>query len=167
VVFQDAGLMQASIRANIALGKPDAEFDEIQEAARLAQIDDFINTLPKRYDYDVGAFGGLLSSGQKQRIAIARALLRNPAILILDEATCHLDLETERRVLDAIHNARRDRTTIIITHRLTAAKLADTIAILDGGRIVEQGNHEELVRRRGAYYSLWRSSGQLVEDWTN
>ena len=156
-VFQDPGLMSGTIRTNIALGNPTASFEMIQEAAKLAQAHDFILKLPRGYEYEVGAGGVALSSGQRQRIAIARAILRDPAILILDEATGNLDTETERKVMEAIQKTRQNRTTLISTHRLSIAVLAQRAVILDAGTIAEEGTHAELIAKRGKYFSLWKA----------
>lgn len=156
-VFQDPGLMNGSVRANIGLGAQSASFEEIEAAARLAQAHDFILQLPRGYDYEVGTGGIALSSGQRQRIAIARALLRNPAILILDEATGNLDTETERRVMDGIQRTRKNKTTLILTHRLSVAAVADRTVVLKSGTIIEQGTHQELIKQDGLYSTMWRT----------
>jgi ATP-binding cassette, subfamily C, bacteriocin exporter len=157
MVFQEGGLMSGTIRENICLGLPEASPDQIEEAARLAQVHEFILSLPKGYDYNVGVQGGTLSSGQRQRIAIARALIRRAPILVLDEATSHLDIETENRLMEAVLKSRRGATTIIITHRLNTAIRASRIAVMRDGHIVEAGAHAKLIARRGVYYSMWRA----------
>jgi ABC-type bacteriocin/lantibiotic exporter with double-glycine peptidase domain len=136
IVFQDPTLLSGSVRENIALGVPEAPLTLVQEAARLAAADEFILGLPKQYDYDVGDRGQALSGGQRQRIAIARALFRRPAVLILDEATSNLDLDTERRVMDSLRAARRQLTTIIITHRPSIVRAEDIVVVLENGRVV-------------------------------
>lgn len=161
VVFQDAGLMNGTIRENIAVGKSEASLEEIREAARVAHLDDFVMGLPRQYDYKIGAFGSLLSSGQRQRVAIARAILRNTSILILDEATSNLDIHTEQEILKAIQAKRHKQTTILITHRVLTSLLADTIALLDSGRIVERGTHLDLIEKRGKYYGMWQAFGYV------
>jgi ATP-binding cassette, subfamily C, bacteriocin exporter len=154
VVFHEPGLMAGTILENITFGAPEAHFDRIQEIARLAQAEEFILRLPNGYNYNVGAFGSALSSGQRQRLAIARALLRNPSILILDEATANLDLSTERKVMGALLKFRQYKTTLIITHRPSLVTWADRAIILHRGTIAEQGTHQELIESRGRYYDM-------------
>jgi ABC-type bacteriocin/lantibiotic exporter with double-glycine peptidase domain len=158
VVFQDAGLICASVRDNILLGLPGAPHAAVERCAELALAHEFITELPRGYDYVVGTSGAGLSSGQKQRIAIARALLCDPAVLVLDEATSGLDIVTERLVLDALFQARIGRTTILITHRLAAAARLKRIFLLAGGRVMESGPHAELVSAGGGYAELWRAA---------
>lgn len=158
IMFQEGGLIRGSIRENIAISNPNADLEEIRDAARLASLDKFVTSLPEGYDTDVGPLGGFLSSGQKQRIGIARALLRNPRVLILDEATCHLDVATEQSILTALQERRRGCTTILVTHRLNVALLANRIVVLDRGRITEMGTHRELMALRQRYYGLWEAS---------
>jgi ATP-binding cassette subfamily B protein len=155
IVFQDPSLMGGTVRENIALGDLSASQERIEEAARQAGAHEFILQLPKQYDYEVGDRGVALSSGQRQRIAIARALLRDPAILVLDEATSNLDAKTEREVMDSILATRRGRTTLVITHRLANASLAHRVVLMERGRIAESGTHHELVRSGGLYAALW------------
>jgi len=155
MVLQDALLFSGSIRDNIAFGKPEATTEEIVAAARTANADEFIDRLPLGYETAVSERGTTLSGGQKQRIAIARAILRNAPILILDEPTTGLDAISERLVVEALERAAEGRTTITIAHRLTTLRFADRIIVLDGGRIVEEGTHVELVSRRGRYASFF------------
>ncbi len=155
IVFQESSLLNASILENITLGDKNLTGVEVVEACRYAMADEFISHLPHGYNSPVGSSGMALSSGQRQRIAIARALVRKPAILILDEATSNLDPETERGVLQAVGSQRI--TSIFITHRLTTARFADRIVVLDSGRIIEIGSHEELVAKQGKYCSMWRA----------
>ncbi|HEY6089138.1 MAG TPA: ABC transporter ATP-binding protein [Gemmatimonadaceae bacterium] len=155
MVLQDALLFSGSIRDNIAFGRPEATMEEIVAAARTANADEFIDRLPLGYETAVSERGTTLSGGQKQRIAIARAILRDAPILILDEPTTGLDAVSERLVVDALERAAAGRTTITIAHRLTTLRFADRIIVLDGGRIIEEGTHLELVRRRGRYASFF------------
>jgi ATP-binding cassette subfamily B protein len=161
LVSQETYLFHASIRENLRFARPDASDAEIEDAARAAQIHGLIASLPAGYDTPVGERGYRFSGGEKQRIAIARTVLRNPPVLILDEATSALDTETERNVQAALDDLARGRTTIAIAHRLSTVRDADQILVLDGGRIVERGRHEELLERGGRYAELARG---LPED---
>jgi ATP-binding cassette subfamily B protein len=154
LVSQDTYLFHASVRDNLRFAKPDATEDEIEAAARAAQIHDLIAGLPEGYDTVVGERGYRFSGGEKQRIAIARVVLRNPPVLVLDEATSALDTETERAVQSALDALAAGRTTIAIAHRLTTVRDADQIVVLDRGRIVERGTHDELLERGGRYAAL-------------
>jgi ABC-type multidrug transport system fused ATPase/permease subunit len=157
LVPQDVFLFGGSIRENIAYGKPSASEEEIIEAARKANASEFIDRFPGKYDTVVGERGTQLSGGQRQRIAIARAVLKNPKILILDEATSSLDSESERLVQDALEKLMKGRTSIVIAHRLSTIRKAHQILVIDGGRIVEKGTHEELMRlEHGIYRNLSR-----------
>ncbi|TMC62147.1 MAG: ATP-binding cassette domain-containing protein, partial [Chloroflexota bacterium] len=147
----------------IAYGKLGATPEEINAVARAANADEFIEKLPQRYETLVGERGVKLSVGQRQRIAIARALLRNPRILILDEATSSLDNESERLVQDALERLMQSRTTIVIAHRLSTIQNADTILVLEQGRVIEQGTHEELLALQERYYRLYTSIQNEVE----
>jgi ATP-binding cassette subfamily B protein len=153
VVMQDGSLFDDTVRANIAYGSPDATDLQIRAAAVGAHADEFIRHLPKGYDTPVGEGGRLLSAGQRQRIAIARALLRDPAVVILDEATSALDAESEAHVAAALETLLRGRTTLVIAHRLSTVVRADRIYVLRHGRIDEEGTHEDLVAA-GGYYSF-------------
>jgi subfamily B ATP-binding cassette protein MsbA len=155
LVLQDTFVLEGTVRDNIALGKPDATDDEIVAAAKLANAHEFIERLPQGYDTWVGEGGTLLSVGQRQRIALARALLRQPTILVLDEVTSHLDAESEAAVQQAIERAMEGRTVLIIAHRLSTVKNADRILVLQDGRIVEEGTHEQLLAKGTLYRRLY------------
>jgi ATP-binding cassette subfamily B protein len=160
VVPQDTVLFNDTILYNIRYGRPDASDAEVAEAARMAQIDDFIKRLPDGYDTMVGERGLKLSGGEKQRVAIARTILKGPPILILDEATSALDSHTEKEIQDALDKIARNRTTLVIAHRLSTIVGADNILVLDVGRLVEQGTHAELMEKNGLYASLWNRQRQ-------
>ena len=162
LVSQETYLFHASIRENLRFARPDATDEEIVHAARAAQIHGLIDSLPDGYDTMVGERGYRFSGGEKQRIAIARTVLRNPAVLILDEATSALDNETERAVQEALDDLARGRTTIAIAHRLSTIREADQILVLDGGRIVERGTYDELVEIGGRFATL--AGGALVAE---
>lgn len=164
VVLQDPLLFNDTIRANIAYGRPEAAEDEIVAAAKAAFAHDFIMRLPEQYDTRVGERGGLLSVGERQRITIARALLKDPPILVLDEATSALDAESEEAVQYAIERLMKDRTTFVIAHRLATVVNADLTIVLKEGRIVEMGKHAELMRRGGYYASLVRRQHRGLID---
>jgi len=155
VVPQDTVLFNDTIRYNIRYGRWDASDAEVEEAARLAQIDDFIRMSPKGYDTEVGERGLKLSGGEKQRVAIARTILKAPPILLLDEATSALDSHTEKEIQDALDRVSRNRTTLVIAHRLSTIVGADEIIVLDQGVIVERGSHHHLLAKGGLYASMW------------
>jgi ABC-type multidrug transport system fused ATPase/permease subunit len=155
VVFQDTFLFDTTVRENIALGKPGATDAEVEAAARAAELHDFISELPRGYDTLIGERGSRLSGGQRQRLCIARALVRDPAVLLLDEATSALDPRTERLITETLSRAGRGRTTIAVTHRLNSIADYDRMFVIVAGRLVEQGGHEELLRRGGVYAELW------------
>jgi len=154
VVSQDAFVFNDSVSANIRFARDEATDEEVHEAARLANASDFIDGLPHGYETVLGDRGVRLSGGQRQRIAIARAILPDPQLLILDEATSHLDTETERLIQEAIDRIRRDRAVLVVAHRLSTIRRADNIVVLDGGSVVEQGTHERLMQRHGHYWQL-------------
>jgi ATP-binding cassette subfamily B protein len=160
VMFQDAFLLHLSIRENIRLGRPEASDQDVEAAARAAEIHEQVLRLPRGYDTLAGEMGGLLSGGQRQRIALARAILRDPVLLLLDEATAALDPETEGQVLATLERLSRGRTVISVTHRLASARGADRIFVMDRGRLVEEGRHEELLERGGLYAQLWQAQHQ-------
>ena len=156
VVQQDVYLFDGTIGDNIAYGRTDATFDEIRAAAEAANIAEFIESLPKGYETEVGERGARLSGGQKQRIAIARVFLKNPPILIFDEATSALDNESEQAVQEALAELAHDRTTLVIAHRLSTIKDADVIVAIDKGRAAECGTHDELIDLDGIYARYYR-----------
>jgi ATP-binding cassette subfamily B protein len=160
VVPQDTVLFNDTILYNIRYGRPEATDEEVREAARMAQIDTFIRALPDGYRTMVGERGLKLSGGEKQRVAIARTILKGPPILLLDEATSALDSHTEKDIQDALDRIARSRTTVVIAHRLSTIVNADNILVLDGGRLVEQGTHAELLAKGGLYASLWNRQRQ-------
>jgi len=157
MVTQEPYLFHDSIEANIRYSRPGATDDELRAAARAANIHDFIEGLPSGYDTVVGERGFRLSGGEKQRVSIARVLLKDPRILILDEATSHLDAHSEALIQDALEHVMRGRTSLVIAHRLSTILNADRILVLDGGHLVESGPHEELLRARGLYASLFET----------
>jgi ABC-type multidrug transport system fused ATPase/permease subunit len=154
MVHQDPFLFSATLRENIAFGRPEASLEEVEEAARAAMIHDFITSLDKGYETEVGERGVTLSGGQKQRIAIARALLASPRILILDDSTSSVDAKTEMLIQRAMENLMKGRTTFIITHRLSTVRNADLIVMMERGQITEMGSHEELIEREGLYSNI-------------
>ena len=163
VVPQDTVLFNDTIRYNIRYGNPDASDEQVEEAARLARIDKFIETLPEGYDTEVGERGLKLSGGEKQRVAIARTILKNPSILLLDEATSALDSHTERDIQAALKTVAKDRTTLVIAHRLSTIIDADEILVMEAGQIVERGRHAELLAKQGLYYSMWQKQQEASE----
>ncbi len=163
VVFQDVYLFDDTIANNIRLGKADATDAEIEAAARTARCHDFIMAMPESYQTRVGDIGGKLSSGEKQRISIARALLKNAPIIILDEPTAALDTESEVAVQQAIDALVQDKTVIVITHRLSTISGAQQIIVLSGGQVAESGTHSELLTQNGVYRRLWQAGGWEVD----
>jgi ATP-binding cassette subfamily B protein len=157
MVMQDPHLFHESIRENLRYARPDATDAELVEAAREARIHDLIETLPDGYDTVVGERGYRMSGGEKQRLAIARMLLKSPRVVILDEATSHLDSESEFAIQRALGDALRGRTALVIAHRLSTIVAADRILVIDDGRIVQTGTHEELLREGGLYADLYRT----------
>jgi ATP-binding cassette, subfamily B, heavy metal transporter len=160
LVPQDVVLFNDTIRYNIAYGRPEASQRELEDAARRAQLLHFIESLPQGWDTRVGERGLKLSGGEKQRVGVARAILKDPRILILDEATSSLDSATEAEVQLALEEAAKGRTTIVVAHRLSTIADAQQILVLDDGAIVEQGTHAALIARDGLYASLWKRQAE-------
>jgi ATP-binding cassette subfamily B protein len=163
MVPQDTVLFNDTIRYNIRYGRWEATDEEVEEAARLAQIDTFIRLSPKGYETEVGERGLKLSGGEKQRVAIARTILKGPPILLLDEATSALDSHTEKEIQDALERVSRNRTTLVIAHRLSTIVGADEIIVLDRGEIAERGTHAQLLARKGLYESMWNKQRKAEE----
>jgi ABC-type transport system involved in Fe-S cluster assembly fused permease/ATPase subunit len=163
MVPQDTVLFNDTVRYNIRYGRPDASDEQVEEAARLSQIHKFVTSLPKGYDSMVGERGLKLSGGEKQRVSIARTILKAPPILILDEATSALDSLTEQDIQTALKNVSRNRTTLVIAHRLSTIIDADEIIVLDHGRISERGTHRQLLRAKGLYATMWNRQQQVDE----
>ncbi len=163
VVLQETYLFEGSILDNIAYAKPDATFEEVIDAAKVAHAHEFITRLPDGYNTKVGNKGHTLSGGERQRIAIARAILHNPKIIILDEATASLDTETEKQIQEGLNELCKDRTTIAIAHRLSTLSNADALIVLDKGRLAEMGTHDELMRNKGVYYNLVMAQRQTTK----
>jgi ATP-binding cassette subfamily B protein len=163
IVPQDTVLFNDTILYNIAYGNPEATREEVEEAARLAKIDQFIRSLPDGYETRVGERGLKLSGGEKQRVAIARTILKRPAILIFDEATSALDTHTEKAIQASLAEVSADRTTLVIAHRLSTVVDADEILVLDQGRVVERGRHAMLLAQNGRYAAMWRRQQEAAE----
>jgi ABC-type multidrug transport system fused ATPase/permease subunit len=164
IVLQDTFLFAATIRENIAYGRPDTTDEEVIAAARAARIHDFIMSLPDGYNTWVGERGLTLSGGQRQRVAIARVLLLDPKILILDDALSSVDVETEAEIQAALETVMRGRTTFVVAHRLKTARLAHRVIVMVGGEIVEEGTHDELVARNGFYRQIYETQLRPQED---
>jgi len=166
MVPQDTVLFNDTVRYNIRYGRWDATDAEVEDAARLAQIDGFIRLAPKGYETEVGERGLKLSGGEKQRVAIARTILKAPPILLLDEATSALDSHTEKDIQDALDRVAKNRTTLVIAHRLSTIVGADEILVLDQGTIVERGRHDQLLAHGGLYASMWnrQREAQLARE---
>ena len=163
VVLQESYLFSGTIKENIAFAKPDATMEEIITATKAANAHEFIVKFPDGYDTEVGERGGRLSGGERQRIAIARAILHNPRILILDEATSSVDVETEKKIQQAIDRLVENRTTFAIAHRLSTLRNANRLFVLEKGKNVECGSHEELMEQKGVYYKLVETQRQASE----
>ncbi len=164
IVPQDTVLFNDSIYYNIAYGRPSASKEEVEQAARLARIHDFIVSLPAGYKTPVGERGLKLSGGEKQRVAIARTILKNPPILLFDEATSALDTQTEREIQNSLKEVSRSRTTLVIAHRLSTVVDAEEIIVLDGGRIVERGTHAALLAKQGLYATMWQRQQEAAQQ---
>ena len=163
VVPQDTVLFNDTLLYNIRYGRPDASDEDVYEAARLAQLHDFIATLPEGYDTEVGERGLKLSGGEKQRVAIARTILKNPSILILDEATSALDSATEQEIQIAFEQVSRGRTTLVIAHRLSTIINANEILVMSDGKIIERGTHQKLLEENGQYFAMWQRQREASE----
>jgi ABC-type transport system involved in Fe-S cluster assembly fused permease/ATPase subunit len=164
VVPQDTVLFNDTLFRNLAYGRPDASEEEVYQAARMAHLEHFIHSLPEGYNTQVGERGLKLSGGEKQRVAIARVILKNPPLLILDEATSSLDSLSEQAILGALQEISRQRTTLVIAHRLSTTRDANTILVMDGGRIVESGHHTDLLAQGGHYAHLWEQQHRRGDD---
>jgi subfamily B ATP-binding cassette protein MsbA len=162
VVLQEPFLFSGTVRDNIAYAKENATMEEIEHAAKMANISEFIRSLPDGYDTVIGENGASLSGGQKQRLAIARAVLKNPSILILDEATSALDTVSEHVVQEALDRLMEGKTTLIIAHRLSTIRNADKIIVLDHGNVVQSGSHDELMAVSGAYRELYQTQKKMA-----
>jgi ATP-binding cassette subfamily B protein len=160
VVFQDVWLFEGTIADNIRLGRDTATDEEVRDAARLARVDEIVERLPAGWDTPVGEGGTRLSGGERQRVSIARAILKGAQIVLLDEATAALDPENERLVGEALRALCRDRTVIVIAHRLSTVVAADQIVVLDAGHVVERGSHAELLDRGERYARFWAERSQ-------
>jgi len=155
IAMQDVFLFSDTIEGNIAYGQPDASMEDVLHVARMSEADEFIQQFPEGYDTIIGERGVGLSGGQRQRIALARTLLKNPSVLILDDTTSSLDVETEHKIQQTLDQFAANRTTLLIAHRISSVKRADVIFVMDKGRIVERGSHEELLEKKGVYYDVY------------
>ncbi|MBO6827822.1 MAG: ATP-binding cassette domain-containing protein, partial [Sneathiella sp.] len=163
IVPQDTVLFNDTIAYNIGYGRPDASREEVEEAARMASVEKFIQNLPDGFDTMVGERGLKLSGGEKQRVAIARTILKKPRILLFDEATSALDTRTERDIQESLKEVSKGRTTLVIAHRLSTVVDADEIIVLDRGRIVEKGTHHHLLEMKGQYAEMWARQQEAAD----
>ena len=161
MVLQDVNLFTGTIKENIRYGNINATDEQVIEAAKLANADGFIRMLPDGYDTKIDGSGGMLSQGQKQLISIARAAINNPPVMILDEATSSIDTRTEKIVQDGMDKLMEGRTVFVIAHRLSTVRNSKAIMVLDHGKIIERGNHEELISQKGVYYKLYTGAFEL------
>ena len=160
-VFQNVYLFHDTIANNIRFGQPDAPMEKVVAAAKKTRCHDFIMRLPQGYDTVIGEAGGTLSGGERQRLSIARAMMKDAGIIILDEATANVDPENEKELMEAIQALTQEKTVIMIAHRLSTVRNADVILVLDHGRIIERGNHEQLIAEKGTYYRLYTGAFEL------
>ena len=163
MVLQDTFLFDGTIRENVAFARPAASQEQVMAACRIARVDEFAERFDLKYDTVVGERGVKLSGGQRQRVSIARAILADPRILILDEATSSVDSETEKEIQKALENLVQGRTTIAIAHRLSTLQRADRLVVLDRGRVVEEGTHDVLMAQEGAYFNLYQAQARNME----
>ena len=161
MVLQDTNLFTGTIKDNIKYGKPDATDEEVITATKLANAHSFITRLPKGYDTEISGDGSNLSQGQRQLLSIARAAICNPPVMILDEATSSIDTRTEAIVQRGMDSLMRGRTVFVIAHRLSTVKNSDVIMVMEHGRIIERGNHSELIQKKGKYYQLYTGAFEL------
>jgi ATP-binding cassette subfamily B protein len=159
--MQDGVIFSESIARNIAVGDDDIDIENLERAARIANIHDYVMSLPLKYNTKIGRDGVGLSQGQKQRILIARAVYKNPDFIMLDEATNALDAKNERAIVENLNDFYKGRTVVVVAHRLSTVKNADQIVVIDGGKVVETGNHGTLIKQRGAYYNLVKNQLEL------
>ena len=164
IVAQDPFLFDGTIRENLKLAKEHATEDELWQALEGAHIHKFVKQLPDKLETTIGERGIRLSMGEKQRVTIARVLLKNPKVVILDEATSSVDTATERRIQEALDNLMTNRTVLVIAHRLSTVRKADQIVVLKQGRVVEKGSHHSLLQSRGEYYHFWRMQYDVVDE---
>ena len=164
IVFQNVMLFDETVMENIRLGRGDATDEEVMAAARAAQCEEFIQRLPQGYQTNIGENGSALSGGERQRISIARIFLKNPPVLILDEATAAMDTETERQIQTALERLVKGRTTIMIAHRLSTLRDADKLIVIENGKMPEFGTHSELIAKKGIYFNLYKMQVEALKN---